>query len=250
MKNLLLILTVALALRSPAMDRAQAEALVSAGQRAYAEGDYATALSAFDSAATSYRSAGLCLDLGNTHYKLGDVARAILWYERGLRLAPADADLQANLDLANEQIRDRIPPSGAQALGRTWNLIRGNDPDAWARYSLFACLLLFSALAAAVLTKGGLRQVAWVASAIAALTLLASLLVAAARHAELTSNAEGIIVAAKVEALAEPRDGAKSLFVLHRGVKVSTGNEQEGWCEVRLPNGTAGWMRTALLERI
>lgn len=250
MKYLLLIITMAVALPSPAMDRAQAEALVVAGQRAYAEGDYATALNAFDSVASMYRSADLCLNLGNAHYKLGDVARAILWYERGLRLAPADADLQANLDLANEQIRDRIPPSGAQALGRTWNLIRGNDPDTWARYSLFACLLLCSALAATVLTKGAWRQAAWLASAIAALALLGSLLVAAARHAELTSSAEGIIMAAKVEALAEPREGAKSLFVLHRGVKVSTGNEQEGWCEVRLPNGTAGWLRENALERI
>lgn len=252
MKTPLLAIALALALspEASALSRAQAEALALAGQQAYAEGDYHRALADFDSAAAAFRSANLCLALGNTHYKLGDVAHAILWYERGLRLAPHDADLQANLGLANEQIRDRIPASGTQALGKTWGLIRGNDPDAWARRSLIACALLFAALAMAVFTHGWLRQAGWALSAVAASALAVSLAVAMVRHAEVTSGNEAIIIEAKVEAAAEPREGSKALFVLHRGAKVHAAPEKDGWCEVRLPNGHAGWLKAAALERI
>jgi tetratricopeptide (TPR) repeat protein len=233
-----------------AFTKPEADSLAAIGQRAYAAADYAGALAAFDSVAASYRSADLCLALGNTHYKLGDVARAILWYERGLRLAPNHADLQANLDLSNEQVRDRIRPSAAIPLGETWNSLRGDDPDAWARWSLIACTLLFAALAWAVLSRGWAKQAGWALTALFALSLAASLAMAWARHRELGADDEGIVLSAKVEALAEPRDGSKALFVLHRGAKVNALAEADGWCEVRLPDGTTGWLRAAAIERI
>lgn len=248
------ILTTAILLgisiRATALSRTEADSLAAIGQRAYAAADYASALAAFDSVAAYYRSGDLCLALGNTHYKLGDAARAILWYERGLRLAPNDEDLQANLDLANEQVRDRIQAQNPVPLGNAWNAIRGDDPDAWARWSMLLCLLLFASLTSALLSRGVLRQIGWVLTAVSLLALLVGLGMALARDRELKATDEAIVLSAKVEALAEPRDGSKALFVLHRGAKVNALAQSEGWCEVRLPDGTTGWMRVEGLERI
>ncbi|MBK8227930.1 MAG: tetratricopeptide repeat protein [Flavobacteriales bacterium] len=249
-RALLLICACAMASQASALTKSEADSLVAFGQRAYAEGRYEVALSAFDSTASAFRSAGLCLALGNSHYKLGDAARAILWYERGLRLAPNDGDLQMNLDLASEQIRDRIAPSGTTGLGKTWSMLRGNDPDAWARYTLFACLLLFTALASARLTQGLKRQVALAVSAMAFMAMVACMTIAWSSHREVRSRGEAIIMVAKVEALSEPRNGAKQLFVLHRGAKVSVAPDAEGWCTVILPNGATGWVPSTALERI
>lgn len=239
-----------LSIRTAALSRTEADSLAAIGQRAYAAGDYAGALAAFDSVSATYRSAALCLALGNTHYKSGDAARAILWYERGLRLAPNDDDLQVNLDLANEQVRDRIQSSTAMPLGKAWNALRGNDPDGWARWSILLCVLVFSALSMAMLSRGVVRQLGWALTALTILGLLGSLGMAWTRDRELHATDEAIILSAKVEALAEPREGSKALFVLHRGAKVHALEQQEGWCEVRLPDGTTGWMRADVLERI
>lgn len=247
---LLHFLLAAAAAPVAALSIAQADSTAAAAQQAYASGDYEAALKGFEAVAAHYRSASLCLAMGNTHYKLGDLAQAILWYERGLRLAPADEDLRANLDIANEQVRDRLPAGQGLALGRTWDALRGNNPDAWARRSLWACLLLFAALTAAHGARGIARQGAWVLAGIMALILTGCLLMAYARHRALTATDEAIVMVAKVEARSEPREEAKALFVLHRGTKVSASAGLDGWIEVRLPNGTAGWLPASALERI
>jgi tetratricopeptide (TPR) repeat protein len=249
-RSTLLACSLVVAAHAAANAGTSADSLASIGQRAYAEGRYEEALNAFDSLAAGHRSASLCLALGNSHYKLGDVAHAILWYERGLRLAPNDDDLLTNLDLANEQIRDRIEADRPAGLGVSWRLLRGNDPDAWARYALFTCLLLFIALGIATMLKGWKRQLAHSLSALFTLALLTNLVVAWVSHRDLRSDQEAIIMVAKAEALAEPRDGAKPLFVLHRGAKVQAGPDADGWCSVQLPNGSTGWLRCASLERI
>ena len=250
---MLFIASIAFVSHMHAMDRAQADSLVAQGVRAYAAGNHAAARAAFDSVAVEYDSPALQLNLGNCFFKLGDVAHAILHYERGLRLAPAEADLQANLDLANEQVKDRVGAPPAFALGNTWAQLRsGADPDQWARRSLWASMLLFALLGFAVsLRRLVFRRVAWAAAGLALVSLLLCVGFAWARHHELRDDTEAIIMAPKVDVRGEPRASGTVLFVLHKGTKVTVLHEDEqGWSEVQLPNGKVGWMPPATVERI
>lgn len=234
------------------MDKPLADSLVARGQRAYVSGDFVAAASAFDSVAAEFNSASLQLDLGNSWFKQGEIARAILHYERGLRLSPGDADLRANLVLANEQVKDRLANDGQLVLGGTWARIRGGaDPDQWARRALYTSLLFFVLLAAAiVLRKRNWRRAIWSLAGLAFLALLVSIAFATMRHRELVSRGHAIILEAKADARSEPRETGKVLFVLHKGAKVAVEHMENGWTEVRLPNGTVGWMPPASLERI
>ncbi len=248
----ILILLLCATLDARAMSDAQADSLVAQGQRAYAVGDHQAALNMFDSVAVHFNSAALQLDLGNCWFKLGEIAHAILHYERGLRLAPGDVDLQANLDLANEQVKDRIAAPPAFALGTTWERIRsGNDPDQWARRSLWAVSFFFFLLSGAMVVRAiALRRLLWALCAVAALLMMLCIAFAAVRHAEVRDDSGAIIMAAKVDVRGEPRDGSTVLFVLHKGTKVIVLQESKGWCEVQLPNGNVGWMPPASVERI
>jgi tetratricopeptide (TPR) repeat protein len=235
-----------------AMNKPQADSLVAQGQKAYISGDFAVAAQAFDSAATVFNSAGLQLDLGNSWFKQGEIARAILHYERGLLISPGDPDLRANLAFANEQVKDRLAQDGALVLGGTWARFRGGaDPDQWARRALYASLLFFILLASAlVLRDRTWRRAIWTLTVITSVILVVSVLFAAARHRELVSHGHAIIMQAKADARSEPRNSGKVLFVLHKGTKVAVEQVENGWTEVRLPNGTVGWMPPASLERI
>ena len=45
-------------------------------------------------------SADIYYNLGNSYYKIGDIAKAILNYERALILKPANKDIRSNLEIA------------------------------------------------------------------------------------------------------------------------------------------------------
>lgn len=252
--NLLLtaLLSLCLAPAAQAISRSEADSLTLKAQYAYAAGDHALALMLFDSIATTYTSAALQYNLGNCYFKLGDAPRAILHYERALRLEPGAEDVRANLDMAHEKVVDRISELPGFALGATWSKMRGgSDLDQWARYALFACLTMFVALGLALFIRNKVWQ--RVLIGMAALLLLTTATMsglAAYRASEVNAHDAAIIMSAKVDVRSEPREGGTVLFVLHKGTKVSVQQEQVGWLEVRLPNGTVGWMPADGLERI
>ena len=106
MKALLLTLLLAGTLGSATAQTPPA--LADSAQAAYARGDHRRALQFYDSLNGAWSSASLLFNIGNCHFKLNDVPRAILYYERALRLAPGAEDIQANLDLARMQAVDRV----------------------------------------------------------------------------------------------------------------------------------------------
>lgn len=55
-------------------------------------------------------------NLGNVHFRLGELGRAILHYRRAIRLATANAPLQANLHYARSRVEPQISPTGGSRL--------------------------------------------------------------------------------------------------------------------------------------
>ncbi|MGV3637538.1 MAG: SH3 domain-containing protein [Flavobacteriales bacterium] len=237
---------------SSAMTRTEADSLVARGARAYASGETASALAFFDSANTAFSSPALLYNIGNCHFKLNDVPHAILFYERALRLAPGDADVRTNLELARQKVVDRISELPTFSLGSTWARIRGGrDADEWSRRALWACLSFFLCLAIAVAMRSrSLRRALFGLSAVLFLGTALSIAFAAFRHEELTDDSEAIIMSSKVDVRSEPRDGSTVLFVLHKGTKVTILQQENTWSEVQLANGSVGWMPPSSLERI
>jgi len=68
---------------------------------AYIQGDYLTAISIYKNVIEAQDvSATLYMNLGNSYFKLDEIAQAILWYERAYLLDPSDPDVKFNLELA------------------------------------------------------------------------------------------------------------------------------------------------------
>ena len=76
---------------------------------AYNSAEYAQAQSLYEAiAAKGLQSAPLYYNMANTYFKQGDVAHAILYYHRALRLEPADEDIRHNLEYAEQSTKDII----------------------------------------------------------------------------------------------------------------------------------------------
>ncbi|MEM8550401.1 MAG: tetratricopeptide repeat protein [Verrucomicrobiota bacterium] len=95
----------------------------------YASGDYAAALSGYESLLPEGLSAALLYNLGNAYAQLEQPGRAILAYERALILAPENADILANLNYVREGAEAQPPArswseSAAQSLSlSTWTFL-------------------------------------------------------------------------------------------------------------------------------
>lgn len=70
---------------------------------AYTKGDYKKAIEGFNSLTMEGISSSLLYNLGNSYAQAGQIGRAILNYERALRLAPGDSDIRGNLELVRKE---------------------------------------------------------------------------------------------------------------------------------------------------
>jgi hypothetical protein len=228
------------------------QALADSAQAAYARGDQARALTLYDSLNTKWSSPDLLFNIGNCHFKLNDIPHAILYYERALRLAPGSEDVQANLDLARSKVADRVNELPAFTLGGSWDrTLAGTDNDQWARRSLWFMFLLCAFLAAwRIVRQRAIRGAMLGLGALAFIGLALSVLLAFRRMSDASNSSQAIVMAPRVDVRSEPRQGATTLFVLHEGTKVTVLQTNGDWNEVRLPNGSVGWMPPASLVRI
>ena len=110
MKKLLLVLAVLLLAVPLSAVTPERDSEYQQAHLAYREARYQEA---YDGYARLLGTAGadgqLLYNLGNAAFRLNQIGRAILYYERAQVLLPRDADLKFNLGHAREQIRDIIP---------------------------------------------------------------------------------------------------------------------------------------------
>ena len=97
------------------------EAFTSANN-AYAKKDYKQARSAYlQLIKEGYQSDALYYNMGNASYKTGDIASALLYYEKARKLSPGDKAINFNISLANSKTIDRADLLPEFFLTRWWH---------------------------------------------------------------------------------------------------------------------------------
>src|ERR1700712_1707691 len=101
-----LLATAGFGLTSISPACAQAEATFAKANADYAAGHFPQAVRGYQALVDGHHwSASVFYDLGNAHFRAGDIGRAILSYERALALQPNQPEAQANLRLVRDQAR-------------------------------------------------------------------------------------------------------------------------------------------------
>ena len=230
------------------------DSLWQAGVEAYAAGQFEDALQDWsDVEATGLRSRELYYNLGNAYFKTGQTARAILNYERALRLDPSDADIRYNLEFARAQTQDRIDEVPEFIL-KTWTRKMGYwmSSDAWAVLSLVLLALALGLVLLFLLgPTAGMRRTGFFAGIAALLLALASWGFARSQKADAERHDEAIVMRPVSSVTSSPSsDAAKSLFILHEGTKVKVLDEVSGYKDIELSDGRRGWIAAGDIEII
>jgi tetratricopeptide (TPR) repeat protein len=190
-------------------------------------------------------------NLGDAYFKDGQMGKAILFYERAMKIDPHDREIRENLALARARIVDKVEVPQATAVFRVINHIRG-----WLPLDLETALatILFvganGVFSYHLLRKGDKGA----STALIALGLLIlSLLLGISNAVRIYENhavREAIILSEKVDVLSGPGSDHSTLFSVHDGLKVTVQNEVGDWSLVRLENGWNGWVKKDVLELI
>jgi tetratricopeptide (TPR) repeat protein len=246
-----LLVTAAVAAPRPLAGQAE---LFEEGNRLYQQEEFQEAIAAYRAVLEAgWESAALHYNLANAHFKVGDLGRAILEWERALVLAPADPDAQANLELARSLTVDAVEP-----LPRFW-LIGAVSwwVDLIPRGILIALvgsawLALAAGLGVRILARadGGARWGARVAVAATVLVLVlgVNLLV---RELDLGRPDRGVILADVVPVRSAPAaEDDLTLFEIHEGTRVRIDQRAGEWAEIVLDDGKVGWVQAEVFEVI
>ena len=217
---------------------------------AYAEGRYEEAATIYQALIDEQPDATLYYNLGNARFKQGELAQAILNYERALRLQPNHKDAQYNLAFAQSRITDNIVEQDffLSAWART---VRNSlKEQTWFILSISLFILALIGLLLFLLSREiGLRKTAFHVAWIAVLFSLIAGLNAASLHQRDTLRSEAIITQGVVNGKSSPDRSGTDLFTLHEGTKVTIRETLGEWANIRVGN-YEGWVRLQNLERI
>lgn len=215
---------------------------------------------AFTEAEKAYRaiieqglhSAKLYYNLANTLFKQEKLGEAILYYNKALRLAPADEDIRHNLEYAEQSTKDSIEQIPEFFL-TTWVKSARSilSSDGWTILSL---IILFITLTAALFyllaQRLTTRKVGFYTMALGAILFLVATIFAYHERQSIINHNEAIVMSSAVSVKSSPDRAATELFVLHEGTKLSIGERMSGWVEVRIADGRKGWIETSRISEI
>ena len=217
------------------------------GNRAYQEGDYERALDRYQRVVQSgYESAELYYNMGNAYFKLGDLGRSVLFYERALRLRPRDEDVRVNLELVRSLAIDEIAPLPGFWLFRAVDWWVRLIPRFWL-ITIVAVTYLLTAvgLLAVLLTRSAALRVLATRVVIAAFAAFGIFGVnLAAVHWRIGVPVEAVVLTDEMPVYSAPSDdGTLELFKIHEGAKVRVDQDAGDWVEIVLADGKVGWAR-------
>jgi tetratricopeptide (TPR) repeat protein len=236
-----------LALSAPAYSESP-EGLFYKGNELYSQGEYDKAVAAYtEIIEQGYENGNLYYNLGNSYFKMGEIGKALLNYERARRLIPRDSDLESNYRHARSLIKGSVPQAK-----RFW-IIRFIY-NTFGQFTINEITILMSIIYAFIIIALLLsiflrikRQVIIAALILAMLFVSASLTLA--KKIDL-SDKEGVIVKGSAEARFEPFMRATTHFTLYEGMKAQTISQREGWYKIKRRDGKIGWIEADTLEII
>ncbi len=221
---------------------------------AYQEGRWSDAVTAYEAILATGRTAPeLQYNLGNAWFKAGEPARAILCYERALKLDPSYDDARYNLEFAREQTQDRIdvvPEFIIERWGRSACYLL--DSDTWTvLFFVFAAVFAVLLLAFLLSARTSWKRVGFYGGIVVLLLALLCLDFAHWQLADYRKADSAIVMRPVCSAKSSPSEAsAKDLFVLHEGTKVKILDEVGGWKNIELSDGRTGWVPAADIEVI
>ena len=219
----------------------------------YAKGNYLQASKDYSDLLKVGESVELYYNLGNCYYRLGNITKSIIAYEKAHRLSPSDRDVTFNLEFVREKTIDKIERQEKNFFSAGYTMLQNlMDMNAWARLSIVA---FFACLGMAMLFLLGrdewMRKLGFYVALLSVFVFVFSTLFAWQQKHNFDARDRAVVVAPSASVKQTPSDSSADAVVVHEGTAVQiVDRTMSDWYSVKLDDGKEGWLKRNSLEII
>lgn len=226
--------------------------LFAEGNRLYEQNKYEQAVQTFEKLISGgVHNPAVHYNLGNAYYKSGQLGKAIVQFEKAVRLDPGDQDIAENLAFIRARCVDKIEES--TPVFWLSGLLRVHRFFSY-RQKLWLLLLFWMAansfFAWRFMRSGdNIRRITNWGLSITLLLLFCFTLSAVIQNRQ-ENKQEAIVIVESSKLYSGPAETNSVLTIIHEGFKVEIRQQTEGWSQIVLPNGWNGWVSRGHLETL
>ncbi len=192
----------------------------------------------------------LYYNLGNTYYRLNKIGKAVLNYERALRVEPDFKEAKDNLILTQGRISNHIPYVPDIFFIKWWQSVTMPQKSViWAFLSALIFIIIIILAIYNRFKRSSGKTIPVQLQGFLGFLCICFLIPAfwSAKNSELHNNA---VVMENDSPFMNPELKGKPLALIPEGTTVKIIGGKDNWLEIRLPDGRTGWMRQTLVEKI
>lgn len=220
----------------------------------YIQGDYLTAISIYEGILENAGvSASVYMNLGNAYFKIDEIAKAILCYERAYLLDPSDDDIRFNLELARTRTVDKVSLRNRLFIGVFFeNMANLMNVNQWAVMTVVLFIMAIALACLFVLTRKLLmKKISFYAGIILFVFSVFSFVFASGQKGKLENRNTAVIMEPSVTVKSTPSKSGTDLFIIHEGHKVNVlDKSMKEWVQIELEDGNSGWIQFKSIEII
>lgn len=228
---------------------------------AYNEGRFEDAISLYKNAGSiEGTSEWLYYNLGNAYYRTDSIAKAILCYERALKINPSNEDARFNLQFLNDRYNLQKPTASATSAFIS-KLTNSMKPNSWAMAAVILFALTLAAAAVYILLSKPLyRKIGFFSCILLIPFTIAAIAIAFNAHSHATSRNRCVVITPSAQLSTVPSTpitASQQAFTVPEGYVLeivdSISSSIEGsstWFEVKVEDDNRAWVNSKDIEII
>lgn len=240
-----------------------AETVIDRADSAYMNDDFKQAIELYTQVIDNDgSSSALYYNLGNSYYRMGTLGKAIVCYERALRLDSTNEEARTNLEFVNSKITDQIGDNGTFISNIMDKVIGYCHSNGWAWIAIGAFILFLLSVAMYIFVPViVLKKIGFFGAIILMVFIIISNVFAYNAANKATSHNHAIIIEPSTILSTSPRlpkDRSEEAMLLHEGTKVeiidsvttSSDSAKMKWYDVKIDNTHRAWINSDAIEKI
>ncbi|TMM59170.1 tetratricopeptide repeat protein [Maribacter algarum] len=231
--------------------QSQNDALFKDATDAYNAGNYNKAIENYlEIVKAGQHSPELYFNLGNSYYKLNQVAPSIYYFEKALLLKPNDPEIKNNLAYAQNMTLDAIELMPETGLSKIYQEITGFlSFDQWGYVAIvFMILFVLLYIGFYYLKYATQKRIAFITSIVSLLLAVVSVVLAFLQYADFQTDQPAIVFDSEAKVTSEPNKRSQVVFTLHEGTKLNVLEELDGYKKIRIADGQTGWLSSESIK--
>jgi len=199
-----------------------------------------------------YLSSDLYYNLGNAFYRTGELGKAILYFEKALKISPGNDDAAYNLKIVNARTVDKIQEIPPLFLIKWWNILLSSfTSTGWQVIIFVFYMLLLVCIALYFLIKHlQVQKFSFIFGVLNIIALFFSVILFFSSLSMESSNDHGILLQSVANAKISPDTQSNDAFVIHEGIKFQIEDKVNNWVKIKLSDGKVGWLPANTFEEI